>query len=395
MSRSLLRPAVAALLVAAVAPAALAAQGSISGQGFGYPTGQLTVRAQSTGGAFAESDPAAPVNPAALFGWIVMGASAQYTPELRTTTADARSVRATLPRFPVFSFGLPIGQKFFLGISAASLLERNFFAQTSGTQEIRGETVSSFTTNNVRGNMSDLRFALAYQPASWLRVGGAWHFIGGENRVAIQRRFTRPIPLPDGTSGIDSTTYGSISERTELGFSGQAYSLGIDVRTLPGLFVSASIRRGFTLQTEVGRLVPSSAEVPGRTGISVRYEGLPGARLAARYETVSWSDMAALGSGNTATFDTRELGAGVELNGPQIQKVASEVRFGWRTRQLPFGVGGVRPDETGIGGGIGLPLARGRYIVDLGAERLTRSVPGLAGVRERAWVLAFGVRVRP
>ena len=391
MSRLVSRPVVAAL-IAALAPAALAAQGSISAQGFGYPTGQLTVRAQSTGGAFAESDPAAPLNPAALPGWVVMGAYAQYSPELRTTTTGATTVRSTLPRFPVFAFGMPIGQKFFIGVSASSLLERNWFTQTTGFQRIREDSVGVFTTTNVRGNMSDLRFALAYQPAAWLRVGGAWHFIGGENRVSIQRLFTLSLP---GSSAVDSTTYAPITERTELGFSGQAYSLGVDVRPLPGLFVSASLRRGFSLESEVGNLVASRADVPGRMGVAVRYDGIPGVRLAARHETVNWSEMASLGTGATRTFDTREFGAGVELNGPQIQKLPMDVRLGWRTRQLPFGVDGVQPEERGFGGGVGVPLARGRYIVDLGVERLTRTVPGLATARERAWALQFGVRLRP
>ena len=81
-----------------------AAQGSLSTQGYGYPTGELSTRALGTGGSLAEFDPASPINPAALGSW---GASpinsairsvwgrtaftAQYDPEFRRVTAGTGS----------------------------------------------------------------------------------------------------------------------------------------------------------------------------------------------------------------------------------------------------------------------------------------------------------------
>lgn len=386
MSRRPLLLALAALVVPAVA----AAQGSVSAQGFGYPTGQLTVRALTTGGAMAEFDPAAPINPAALVNWVVMGAYAQYSPERRTTDIGTNSVSAFLPRFPVFGFGLPIGRHWTIGVGASSLLERNYFTQTTGRQLVREDSVSVFTTNNVKGNVSDLRFAVAYAPREWIRVGAAYHFIGGENRVLTRRLFVRDV---GGTP--DSSTYQPISERTELGFSGAAVSLGLDVKPVKDLFIAASMRRGFSLESRVGSFVASRADVPDRWGVGVRYDGIGGTRLAARYEKVNWSQMAALGSGNTRTFDATEFGAGIELNGPQVQRLPTELRAGWRQRTLPFGVGDVQPEERGIGGGIAVPFARGRFIVDLGVERLTRTLPGVTGIDESAWTVAAGVRIRP
>lgn len=383
------RPIVRAF-VALLVPAALSAQGSISAQGFGYPTGQLTARASATGGALAEFDAATPLNPAALSNWLVMGAYAQYSPERRTTNVGGNSISALLPRFPVFGFGLPVGRRITVGVAASSLLERTFFTQTSARQLVREDSVTVLTTNNLRGNMSDLRFAVAWAPREWLSIGGAWHFVGGENRAAIRRLFTRDIA---GTT--DSTTYQPITERTELGFSGQAYSLGIDVRPIKDLFVAASMRRGFSLESRVGSFVASRADVPDRWGVGIRYDGLGGARFAARYENVLWSQMASLGSGNTRTFDATEYGAGVEINGPQLQRLATELRVGWRQRTLPFGVGAVQPEERGIGGGVGIPLGRGRFIIDVGVERLTRTLPGVSGVNENAWSTAVGVRIRP
>ena len=44
-------------------PLALTAQGSLSMQGFGYPVGQGSSRAEGTAGVLSETDPGSPVNP--------------------------------------------------------------------------------------------------------------------------------------------------------------------------------------------------------------------------------------------------------------------------------------------------------------------------------------------
>ena len=49
-------------------PVVGAAQGTVGGQGFGYPAGQYSSRAAATAGALAPFDPMSPVNPAAITG---------------------------------------------------------------------------------------------------------------------------------------------------------------------------------------------------------------------------------------------------------------------------------------------------------------------------------------
>ncbi len=56
----------AAATVAAVPVAVAGAQSNLSGQGYGYATGQFSTRVQGAGGSFAESDPFTPINPAAI-----------------------------------------------------------------------------------------------------------------------------------------------------------------------------------------------------------------------------------------------------------------------------------------------------------------------------------------
>jgi hypothetical protein len=130
-------------------------------------------------------------------------------------------------------------------------------------------------------------------------------------------------------------------------------------------------------------------------GLAVRYDGLGGTRLAARWERTSWSQLQSLGSGGSRAFDTQEFGGGVELNGPSIQRIPTDLRLGYRQRTLPFGVNGVQPEERGLGGGVALPFARGRFIAEVAVERLSRTVPGLANVSESGWTTAVSFRLRP
>ncbi len=48
--------------------------------------------------------------------------------------------------------------------------------------------------------------------------------------------------------------------------------------------------------------------------------------------------------------------------------------------------------ETGVSGGLSIPLARNRANADLAVERDVRTAAG--GVEERAWVVSFGFLVR-
>ena len=52
----------------ALAATTAAAQGTISTQGFGYPTGGLSTRAAAGGGAFGEFDFSTSRNPSSLLG---------------------------------------------------------------------------------------------------------------------------------------------------------------------------------------------------------------------------------------------------------------------------------------------------------------------------------------
>ena len=127
----------AALLLAVGAPAALRAQGAIGNQGYGYPTGQLSTRTLGTGGGLAEFDPVSPLNPAALSYIRRATLAFQYDPEFRRVTAGGTSQNATIARFPVLAATLPFRDRYSVGISASTYLDRSFVTRYRTTGRAR------------------------------------------------------------------------------------------------------------------------------------------------------------------------------------------------------------------------------------------------------------------
>src|SRR5688572_27347162 len=88
------------------------AQGTLSGQGFGYPPGQLSTRALAVGGANAELDPVSPRNPAAVSSWGSPGLHLQYDPEFRQVSVTGDGDRTMTARFPIISGATRLGARF-------------------------------------------------------------------------------------------------------------------------------------------------------------------------------------------------------------------------------------------------------------------------------------------
>ena len=374
-------------IVACVAATQLTAQGAIGLQGFGYPPGQLTVRASSSGGGLGEFDQATPLNPAALMNWGVAGAYLQYSPERRSTTVAGTKASSAVARFPVFAIGLPAGQKYAFGISTSTLLERNFTTSVQARQLIRTDSVTTTSNTEARGAMNIIQFGGAMQLTRWLRVGSAIGIVTGENRVKTARSI-----VPDSGVRVDTVSYGTISEQSTATFGGNALSFGVDVAPTKKLSLAASGRIGFRMRAELSDSTRRTADVPNRAGAAVRWE-VGGGNIVARYDWSGWSAMKGLG-GSAPVFDTKEMGIGAELPGPKVPGGQMLVRLGARRRDLPYGVSGRQPKENILGGGFGFPIGFGRAQLDLGLERAARTVPGLPNVRENGVIASFGFRLR-
>jgi hypothetical protein len=387
--RSLPRVLAAALLAL---PVAAGAQGTLSTQGFGYPSGQMSTRTLGTGGALAEIDPLSVTNPASLLN---LGASVLYfqaEPEYRTIRVGSASDRSTIARYPLVAGGIPLTSTLFAGVSVSNLLDRTFETVGRSSQLVGGNTVTSTNTFKSDGAIGDVRVALAWAPVPWLHLGLAGHAITGDNRLTSQQKFD------------DSTRYAGILDTSTVTYVGNAFSGGVEAYAGRYAVVAASYRRGGPLSVKHGDTTLGSARVPDRLALSAAYLGIRGTSLAIRTAKEQWTDLNGLGSAGLPISEGWDTSVGADVLGPRFAGRSLQLRAGARWRTLPFDVrpilpaGGFGPagsvSEKSYSLGAGTLLARGRAAIDVAGIRATRST-SVTGVQENAWTLSVGVTVRP
>ena len=384
-----LRPALVAALLAL--PAVAEAQGTLSTQGFGYPSGQMSTRTLGTGGALSEIDPLSVTNPASI---VNLGASALYfqaEPEYRTIRVGGQSDHSTIARYPLVAAGVPLTPTLFAGLSVSNLLDRSFETRTRGEQVVGGTTVSSTNLFRSDGAIGDLRLALSWAPRPWLHLGLAGHAISGDNRLQSRQDFD------------DSTSYADVVDTSTVTYVGNAFSGGLEVYAGSYGVIAASYRRGGPLSLKHGDTTISKARVPDRIALSAAYLGIRGTSIAVRTSKDQWTDIAGLGTASLPISDGWDTSIGADVLGPRFAGRNFQLRAGARWRTLPFGVRPVlngvpgqpsEVEETSYSFGTGTLLARGRAALDIAGIRSSRRA-STTSVEENAWTLSIGVTVRP
>lgn len=355
------------------------AQGSLGGQGLGYPVGGLSGAASALAGASAELDPNSPLNPAALTRSNRLVIHLRFEPEMRETTIGSQRAYSNVLRYPGFTASGGFG-RFVGSVGISPMLDRTWRNQTQDTILVTGIPVPSLLQVSSEGAMNDARIGLGYVVSPKFQVGAAIHAVTGENRTYFARSFA-------DTSGVQS-----ISQTNSFGYTGGAFSLGAVAEVLPDFVVSASAKFGGDLRMELEGDELSKGKVPSRYGVGFAYFGIRGITAHLRAEQVQWSELEDVSASASAVFDATEISAGIEALGPRVFGGNSAIRAGMRSRTLPFGVNGEKVDERGFAFGIGLPMARGRSQVDIGAQRLFRTAPG---AKENSWLLTLGFGIRP
>jgi hypothetical protein len=370
------------------------AQGNLSGQGFGYPTGQLSPRGLATGGGVAEIDPQGATNPAAVMLWGAHVLFGQYDPEFRTVQVPgAARMRTTTARFPGVGVSFRFGERVAAGLNASTFLDRTWSTSFESDQVVGDDTVTSTTTYSSDGSISDLRIALAYGVTSTFSLGLAGHVFTGEHRVTYRQAF------PD-TGGFEG-----VFERSNVNYAGLAVSGGFEARLGRLWQLGGSARYGGDITSEVNDSTLTRARIPNRYGASIAYHGIEGATLSLRGAFEEWSSLNGLGTSAVTTFDGWDVGGGADVSGPRFGQRVVTLRAGARYRTLPFGAGGRKVNETSFSGGFSVPVSLDRAALDVGFARASRKAEqvvfpnGSSGsvldVRETGYILSIGIRVRP
>jgi hypothetical protein len=374
----------ARLLLAAtfLAPIIASAQGTLSVQGFGYPTGQQSTRSLGAGGALGEIDPMSSSNPASILSF---GGSALYfqaEPEYRTLTTGAKSEKTSVARYPLVVASIPVSQNFMIGLSVSNFLDRTFQTTSRGIQQIGDSALATANAFQSQGAIGDMRLALAWAPLTWMHLGVAAHAISGDNRI-------KNIQVFD-----DSTRFATLVDSGTLGYIGNAYSTGIEVLAGKNISLAASYRKGGPLSLKRGDTTLANAHVPDRIGFSAAFLGIKGTTIAARTSKDSWSRMQGLGSSNVFITDAWDTSVGADVLGPRLGDRLIQLRAGARWRTLPFGLATSSVSEKSYSFGFGTLLARGRAAFDVAGIRANRTV-STAALSESAWTLSVGITVRP
>jgi hypothetical protein len=366
-------------LGALVVPAARA-QGALGVQGFGYPGGELSTRALSTGGSLAEFDPQSPLNPAALG----MGSRAllyvQYDPEFRTSSAGGLASRSTIARFPMFGVSARAGQ-FTFGLSFSSYLDRTWSNAYADTILVGGTRVASNVLASSSGGITDVRGAAAWTVSDRFVVGLAVHVYPGRNNTSIGREF------------VDSSTFGGFNQSGEITYAGSALSLGLVASPVTHLNIAASGRLGGPIDVRQGdSTVLGRARVPARVGASLGYDGIAGSMFTVHWSRERFGDLKGLGTAGLNIQDATEVGVGAEVSGPKVGNSEVAFRVGARQRDLPFDLGTSPVKELSYTGGLGIPVAAGKGMLDIGIAHAHRTT---VGATETGWVVSVGLSIRP
>ena len=375
----------AALCVAALAtPVLVEAQGTLSTQGFGYPTGLGSTRVRSTGGGLGQFDPDSPLNPAALATSADPRVFLQYEPEYRRLSNGDAANNTLTARFSLASASVPFASRGSIGASIGTFLDRSSITSYTTPRVIAGQTIDVTETTQVLGAINDVRLAFGYAPSRKIQFGAGGHVYVGQNRMF----FTQAFP--------DSLKFSTVTQVSTLAFNGFAASAGVLLRPSRNFGFGLSARKGFSIEAKNGDSTVSEANIPDRIGAGVSYEGIPGASISATVSRELWSSMNGLGSENATAVDTWEGGLGIEGLGPRIVQRQTILRLGGRYKQLPFLAAGSEVSELSFGGGIGVQFFRNRAMFDMSFERASRKPEQSSlDVSERAYILSFGLRVRP
>lgn len=374
------RQAAALALLAAATPAMTAAQGALSAQGFGYPTGGLSTRALGTAGATGEFDLLSARNPAAISDITNAIVSVQGEPERRTVRVGDVTETSQLQRIPLVAAGLRI-RKVALLASGSTLLDRTFVTRSIGTATVDGRPVSTTDDLESRGALTEMRLGAGW---SWksLRMGVAAIAVTGDYSVIRARSFDDALGL------------GAVRDSGRIGFEGVGASVGLNWRPVRDLLMGASWRVGGGLDAVRQDRSIRSASVPGRMGLGLLFDGIEGTILAASVEQVQWSNMNGLGSEDATARDATNWSLGAEFASGAIRRFPIFWRVGYAQRDLPFLLRDAPVSERTVNAGVGIPLAGEAAVLDFAIQRAQRRLQSDLA-QEDAWSLTAGLTIRP
>jgi hypothetical protein len=372
-------------VVAALIAAPLSAQSNLSTQGYGYPPGQLSTRAQSMGGSIGEIDPASALNPASLGRLVTRTVLFQIEPEWRNVTSSTGSDRTTTARYPLLNIGVPFGEHWVIGVTTSTLLDRTWETQRDDTLDIGTDTVPVTQHLLAQGALNDLRLSTTWTNHRNFYVGVGLSAVTGRNVLSTIESF-------------GDSAFSAFSSDRILSYGGSALSAGVQFLSIPLQTVFGfDYRMGNALHVRSNDTTLARGKVPSRFGASVAFTGIQGTVLSMRVAEDQWSSMTPMlvdAPAGEKAHDSFEVGGGAELTGPRFLGQTFLLRLGGRARTLPFEAAGKTVTEKVASFGTGANFGGGRMSTDVTILRQWRDAD-LPSITERAWTFSLSLTARP
>ena len=350
----------------------LVAQDSQFGiRGLGAPGTFASVRAWSTGGAFAAFDGMSSLSDAALSSVTRLTAAATSVDDYRRVNDGTNESSLRSSRFPMLQVAGPVIGKLVVGGGFSTYLYRSYRIEVPGTIVIRGTPENYVDNFGSDGAVTDLRLAAAWTFSPRLVVGGGFHILTGSSKLTANRVFS------------DSSAYLNAAQTEEESYDGLGVSLSVLATPVPNLRLSGFLRSDNRLRAEVSGFQSAKNDLPTTFGAAIQWTVTPEVKVAGALTHANWSVSSASGT----AFNTTNWSVGGEFGRSSLP-----VRIGVRGGQMPFGPGPTAPTQLGVSAGTGFIFSQGRGILDFGIEHLRRTGGGLT---ENGWILMAGLTVRP
>ena len=358
-------------------PGGLAGQSVLSSGGLGFRLEPLDAVQRALGGVgpAARTATVLPGEPTSALDLLAPTVSFTLQPTWGDYTlgSDEGDFRGT--RFPVLGLSFPVGIRGVLTVTAGSVFDQRWNADTQGVANVAGEQVPTTDRFTSDGGMSAMLVGFAQRVGPSLALGASIGLYRGQ----VTRIFTR---------SFDSLTVSNpITPFVEGGkwtYSGPLALANISWEPSTLIQVGATIGWSGTINaqpTEETEGAGLDIDAPLEIRLASTVLLSPALSLTAGIATSNWGDVGDARLDSLTVGRVTTLGAGLEWNAGTFWAGTFPLRLGVRRTELPFSFQGASPTETTISAGFsvfmaqsfGIPLAA----LDLAIESGSRSAGDL------------------
>lgn len=371
-------------------PGGLAGQSVLSSSGLGFRMEPLDAVQRALGGVGPASRTATvlPGEPTSALDLLAPTVSFTLQPTWGDYTlgSDEGDFRGT--RFPVLGFSFPVGIRGVLTLTAGSVFDQRWNADTQGTAIVAGEPVPTTDRFTSDGGMSTVLVGFARRMSPTLALGASVGLYRGQVTRVFTRNFdslTVSNPITPFVEGGKWTYSGP------LALANVSWEPSTVIQVGATIGWSGTINAQPTAETEGAEL---DVDAPLEIRLASTVLLSPSLSFTAGIATSNWGDVGAPRIDSLTVGRVFTVGAGLEWTAGDFWAGTFPLRIGVRRTELPFRFRGASPTETTLSAGFsvfmaqsfGIPLAA----MDVAIESGSRSAGDLDESFRR---LTFTLRV--